>query len=172
MDLSIATDYACDHGDPSPYLRRIADAGFTHVHWCHCWCGDHLYSPDEDIAQIGNWLSEFGLRLLDLHGSIGETRNWASADEAVRQGGLELVRNRVDMTARLGGDAVVMHIPDVPSCPPLHRSLDELRTTCASAASGWPWRTASTRPCARSWMPTSRSTWDSATIPATATSTA
>lgn len=126
MELSIATDYACDHGDPSPYLRRIADAGFTHVHWCHCWCGDHLYSAGE-VTQIARWLSDFGLRLLDLHGSIGATRNWASADEAVRQGGLELVRNRVDMTARLGGDAVVMHVPDVPSCPPLHKSLDELR---------------------------------------------
>lgn len=126
MDLSIATDYACDHGDPSPYLRRIADAGFTHVHWCHQWCVDDLYT-DEDIAQIGRWLKDFGLRLLDLHGSIGKTRNWASADEAVRQGGIELVKNRVDMTARLGGDAVVMHIPEVPGCPPLHRTLDELR---------------------------------------------
>ncbi len=125
--LSIATDYAADTGDPSPYLKRIADAGFTHVHWCHQWCTDFVYM-DSEIAQIGKWLKEYGLQLLDLHGSVGPEKNWHSSREYERAAGVELVKNRIDMTARLGGDAVVMHIPGEPGSEPLHRSLSELES--------------------------------------------
>ena len=124
--LSLTTDYAnVDRGDPSPYLRRIADAGFTHVHWCHHWNTDFVYARPE-IEQIGRWLDEYGLKLLDLHASVGPEKNWFSANEWERQAGVELVKNRIEMTARLGGDAVVMHISGQPGWAPLHRSLDEL----------------------------------------------
>ncbi|HDS74891.1 MAG TPA: sugar phosphate isomerase/epimerase [Firmicutes bacterium] len=123
--LSIATDYAADKGDPSPYLRRIADAGFTHVHWCHQWNTDFVYM-DAEIEQIGKWLNEYGLELLDLHGSVGPEKSWLSAREYERLAGVALVKNRIEMTARLGGDAVVMHIPGEPGSEPLHRSLSEL----------------------------------------------
>ncbi|MEJ5198587.1 MAG: sugar phosphate isomerase/epimerase family protein [Anaerolineae bacterium] len=124
--LSITTDYACvDKGDPSPYLRRIADAGFTHVHWCHHWNTDFIYSRWE-IEQIGRWLNEYGLKLLDLHAPVGPEKNWASEKEWERLAGVEIVRNRIEMTARLGGDAVIMHLPNVPGWEPLRRSLDEL----------------------------------------------
>lgn len=123
--LSVTTDYMKDKGDPSPYLRRIADAGFTHVHWCHQWCTDFLYSRSE-IEQIGRWLAEYGLRLLDLHASAGSEKNWASPREYERQAGVELVQNRIEMTARLGGDVAIMHVPDEPGSDPLRRSLDEL----------------------------------------------
>ncbi len=111
MDLSITTDYAKDKGCPEPYLRKIAEAGFTHVHWCHQWNTDFVYS-DCEIEQIGKWLREFGLRLLDLHGSIGPEKSWCSSREYERLAGIELVRNRIAMTARLGGDVVIMHAPE------------------------------------------------------------
>jgi len=126
MQLSITTDYAKDTGDPSPYLKAIADAGFTHVHWCHHWNTDFLYSTWE-IDQIRKWLADCGLKLLDLHASVGPEKNWASPREYARQAGVELVRNRIEMTAQLGGDVVIMHIPAEPGCNPLRRSLDELR---------------------------------------------
>jgi len=125
MDLSVTTDYAKDTGDPSPYLRRIADAGFTHVHWCHEWNTDFLYSLPE-IEQVRGWLAGCGLRVLDLHGSVGPQRNWAAACEDERLAGVELARNRIEMTARLGADVTVMHIPEQPGCEPLRRSLAEL----------------------------------------------
>jgi sugar phosphate isomerase/epimerase len=130
--LSLTTDYARDKGDPSPYLRRIADAGFSHVHWCHQWNTDFLYAGCE-VAQIAAWLREYGLALLDLHGSVGPEKNWAAAEEYRRLAGVELVRNRLEMTARLGGAVVIMHAgiaasPDrtVPAWDSLRRSLDEL----------------------------------------------
>ncbi|HSV72964.1 MAG TPA: sugar phosphate isomerase/epimerase family protein [Chthonomonadales bacterium] len=131
--LSVTTDYATDRGCPEPYLRRIADHGFSHVHWCHQWNTDFLYSEPE-IAQIERWMRETGLGLTDLHASEGVEKRWTSAREYERQAGVELVRNRVEMTARLGGDVAIMHIGSVPEGPDaaarfwdqLWRSLDEL----------------------------------------------
>jgi len=134
--LSMTTDYARSTGDPSPHLRRIANAGFTHVHWCHQWNTDFLYSRCE-VEQIAAWLREYGLALLDLHGSVGPEKNWAAAEEYRRLAGVELVRNSLEMTARLGGEVVIMHAgliasPDgtVPAWGPLRKSLDELES-CA-----------------------------------------
>ncbi|MCS7061053.1 MAG: sugar phosphate isomerase/epimerase family protein [Anaerolineae bacterium] len=132
MALSLTTDYAADTGNPEPYLRRIAEAGFSHIHWCHHWNTDFIYLPSE-IAQIKRWLRTFGLQLLDTHGSDGKEKRWASPFEYERLAGVELVKNRIDFTAALGGDAVVMHIPDQNEradnpfvWDQVRRSLDEL----------------------------------------------
>ena len=125
MKLSITTDYAKDTGDPSPYLERIADAGFSHVHWCHQWNTDFWYSKWE-LDQIQKWLTEYGLKLLDLHGSMGREKNWASEREYERLAGVELVKNRIEMAARLQSDVIIMHVPAWPACDSLRRSLDEL----------------------------------------------
>lgn len=106
--LSMTSDYVADHGDPEPYLRAMADAGFTHVHWCHHWRSDFLYT-DSEIEQIGCWLQTYGLKLSDTHGSEGIEKFWYAPQEYARLAGVELVKNRIDFTARLGGDAVVMH---------------------------------------------------------------
>ena len=45
--LSITTDYLKDTGDPEPYLKKISAAGFTHIHWCHEWDTDFIYSESE-----------------------------------------------------------------------------------------------------------------------------
>ena len=122
--LALTTDYVSSHGDATPYLRRIAAAGFTHVHWCHEWNTDYEYSPAE-IDFLHQRLTECGLQLLDLHGSAGQARRWFAADEAERQAGVTLVQNRIAMTARLGGQTVVMHAA-ADALDPLRRSLDAL----------------------------------------------
>jgi sugar phosphate isomerase/epimerase len=132
MMLSIDTGYARAEGSPQPYLCQIADAGFTHVHWVHHWNGDFIYSSAE-IEQISAWLRAFGLQLLDLHAPDGVEKSWSSVREYERLAGVEMVRNRIDMTARLGGDAIVMHLLHL-SEPSLgeqrwaqvRKSLDEL----------------------------------------------
>jgi len=108
--LSLTTDYAKDVGCPEPYLRRIAEAGFTHVHWGHQWTGEFLYTSPE-IAQIKAWLAEFGLALNDLHASLGMEKNYGSTKEYERQAGVLLVANRLEMTAELGADVAVLHMP-------------------------------------------------------------
>lgn len=126
MNLSLTTDYAKDTGSPEPYLRAIAETGFTHIHWCHHWNTDFLYSTAE-INQIGAWLRECNLILLDIHGSDGQEKRYASAHEYERLAGVELVRNRIEMAAALGADAVVMHIPGKPDKVHEGTSWDALR---------------------------------------------
>ena len=110
--LSMATDYAACAQSPLPYLERIAEAGFTHVHWCHHWSTDFLYSESE-VAQIARWLEELGLGVTDVHGSSGQEKAWMSLEEYRQLAGVELTENRMRMAARLGADVVVMHIPSL-----------------------------------------------------------
>jgi sugar phosphate isomerase/epimerase len=92
-----------------------------------------MYMPAE-IAQIAAWLAAFGLQLNDLHASDGEEKKWVSSREYERRAGVELVRNRIAMTAELGGDVIVMHLGDEPKerkaqtafWTQLRRSLGEL----------------------------------------------
>jgi sugar phosphate isomerase/epimerase len=129
--LSITTIYAADSGDPFPYLRRIADAGFTHVLWSHHGYDDFTYTPD-DIAQVHTWLSAYNLSLLDIHGSCGVERVWCSPREEQRQAGVKLVESRIELAARLSARVVIMHTgqPDPRDPQPywtaIYRSLDEL----------------------------------------------
>lgn len=107
--LSITTDYVTDRGNPQPYLKAIAEAGFSHIHWCHQWNTDFVYMEPE-VEQIQKWLAEYGLQLLDIHGSDGVEKSWISPLEHQRLAGMELVRNRIDFAYNLGSDTVVMHI--------------------------------------------------------------
>ena len=111
MKIAIATDYVSSTGDPAPRLRLIAEAGFTHIHWCHQWCTDFLYTPPE-LAEIAARLREYDLSLLDIHGSAGVEKCWYSTVEHQRKAGVELVRNRLEMMQELHGEgALMMHIP-------------------------------------------------------------
>ena len=131
--LSMTTDYKKDVGCPEPYLRRIAEAGFTHVHWCHHWNSDFIYSQAE-IDQIARWLKAYGLQLNDLHASDGVEKCWVSPLEYERLAGVELVKNRMNMAAQLGSDVIIMHVDPEPEeaqekvifWNQLQKSLDEL----------------------------------------------
>lgn len=139
MDIAINTDILCSTNSPEPYLELIAEAGFTHLHWCHHWNSDFFYTSSE-ISRIALWLKEYGLKLLDIHGSAGKEKCFFSNIEYVRQAGVELVLNRVRMFAELGGEGgLILHIPSMRSnctpeelavyplyVEPLMRSLDEL----------------------------------------------
>ena len=118
-------------------MRHIAAAGWRWVHWCHQWDSDFLYGPHE-LAQIERWLAEFGLRVLDIHGSAGQEKSWGSPQEYERLAGVDLVINRVEMASRLGCGVVIMHAPDIPADPAagtaawdrFRRSLDEVEPHC------------------------------------------
>lgn len=114
MALSITADYLTNVGCPEPYLRRIAHAGFSHVHWAFQWSTDFIYSQYE-VDRIEAWLKEYGLKLLDLHASQGVEKNYYSLREYERLAGVELVKNRIEMAARLNSGVVILHVPEEPS---------------------------------------------------------
>ena len=131
--LSITTDYVQDFGSPGPYLKRIAEAGFSHIHWCHHWHTDFVYS-DPEVDQIAAWMHDYSLQLCDLHASAGVEKSWTSSREYERLAGVELVKNRIAMAARLESDVIIMHVPAEPEeaeenevfWTQLHKSLDAL----------------------------------------------
>lgn len=131
--LAMTSDYASGKGDPEPYLRAIAEAGFCSVHWCHQWNTDFLYG-DAEIEHIVRLMGELGLAMNDIHASHGEEKAWGSPVEYQRRAGVELVRNRIDMARRLACDVVILHLPacyhDAARWPAtwdaVRRSLDEL----------------------------------------------
>ena len=122
--FSITTDYVTSYGSPQPYLQRIAEAGFTHIHWCHHWDTDFLYTEPE-IAQIQRWLREYHLQTLNLHASAGREKSWESELEYARLAGVELVRNRLRMAARLGADVIVLHASTPANLEYQRRSLSQ-----------------------------------------------
>ncbi len=138
MQIAINTDIVTSTGSPQPWLEAVSKAGFTHLHWCHQWCTDYMYGKYE-LAQIKKWLKEYGLTLLDIHGSQGMEKYYCSPVEYIRKEGVTLVQNRIEMLAELEGTGtLMMHIPCVTARSPeyprqnaeaLKRSLDEL-TPC------------------------------------------
>ncbi len=105
---SVNTDIENDKGYPFGVFRQIAEAGFTHIHWGHQWNTDFIYTSPE-IDEIKKHLNIFGLSLSDTHASSGVEKCWYSPVEHERLAGVELVKNRIFLTAVLGGDAVVLH---------------------------------------------------------------
>ncbi len=138
MDIAINTDFLEGTRSPEARLKAISEAGFTHLHWCHQWNSDFFYSTSE-LKQYAKWFQDFGLQLLDIHGSAGQEKCWYSTVEYERQAGVELVINRIIMLHELGGTgSLMMHIPAfadregfdrgavLPRFEAVKRSLDEL----------------------------------------------
>jgi sugar phosphate isomerase/epimerase len=132
--LAINTDYSDDNENPEVYLKEISEAGFTHVHWCHEWNTDYIYSESE-INEIISSLKKYNLEVLDLHASEGKKVNWISEDESLRAAGIELVKNRIYMANKLSCEAIVLHFKREPKNESvkqkywdiLHKSLNELK---------------------------------------------
>ncbi len=76
------------------------------------------------------------MRLLDLHAGAGREKAWVSYRDYERQAGLELVTNRIEMTAELDSSVIVLHVPKKPDdegegdfVARLFKSLDEIEST-------------------------------------------
>lgn len=123
-ELGISSDFAGQSTKTDEIrntLKRISEAGFTHVHWCHEWDGEYLYSVYE-MRQIREWFQEFGLRAKSLHASKGSQlrttvrkeqnnrKDYTSFCEYNRLSGVELIQNRLELAYVLGAKEIVLHM--------------------------------------------------------------
>ncbi len=130
--IAIISDYRNDIPrtfELSGQLRSIAEAGFTHVHWCHDWIGTYLYA-DPEMEQIRSWFDEFGLRSKAVHASEGggaadDRKNPFSLDEYSRLAGVELIENRIELASRIGAEEIVLHLQYPPQGPNISPAADE-----------------------------------------------
>jgi sugar phosphate isomerase/epimerase len=135
MPSSINTDYLNDQNDWPEIIRQvenIARAGFTHVQWIHDWQGDYLYSKSE-MYFVRDLLRDLGLNCHTLHASEGGVRylpdpngpgsyqgrrritrnvrkDYTSTMEFVRLAGVDLIKNRVELSSLIGSSVIVLHM--------------------------------------------------------------
>ena len=155
MELAIATDYRGELSkieDMEACLREIAEAGFSHIHWCFEWIGEYIYSKAE-MYQIREWMEKYGLKAKSLHASNGSNcgdakqkghyrKDYTSEMELNRIAGRELIENRVELAHIIGATEIVLHMylpfKDFQNKPEskevfyrqVLRSLDELEPFC------------------------------------------
>lgn len=115
--LGMTSNYAASEGDPEPALRRMAEAGYKYVLWGHHAWSDYIYTAAE-VEHAARCLREHGLALADLHCPTGKEQRWGSPVEWQRLAGIELVKNRIAMAARLACGVVVCHVPTEPEGEP------------------------------------------------------
>lgn len=91
-------------------LRALRETGFTHIHFSYKWRSPHPLS-EEELEMWERALEQTGMKVLDVHGIHASGVNLWDDDEEGRARALELFRHRLEVTARLGGDAMVYHVP-------------------------------------------------------------
>lgn len=133
MGSSVNSDYNNDIHDWNEIerqVRNIAKAGFTHIQWIHDWEGEYMYSPSE-MFQVRDLLNECGLNAHTIHATEGAVRvtkvngeltfvnrhryhgvrkDYTSTNEYIRLAGVDLLKNRIDLCAAIGANAMVLHM--------------------------------------------------------------
>ncbi|MCH8474618.1 MAG: sugar phosphate isomerase/epimerase [Opitutales bacterium] len=97
----------------SPYrenLQRIREAGFTHLHLSHAWTRPEVLT-EEECQKLEEDLRATGIQVLDVHGCHPKNTNTWSPTKEARDKAIRLLRHRLRLTKRLGGDAMVYHVP-------------------------------------------------------------
>jgi|GEM_PF-1520496 len=104
------SDKAFNGGAIADNLQALRAAGFTHLHFSHKWRTADWMTPEE-IDQWQHDLQASGIAVLDVHGChVSGVELWDEDPEA-RSGAIDFFRHRLAVTKRLGGDAMVYHVP-------------------------------------------------------------
>lgn len=122
MNISVTSDCFTSVQNPAPVLFQLAEAGFSHVMWCHHWNDDFLYTAPE-LRDIKRVLAEANLSLLDIHATHGQEKCCWSTEEYQREAGALLILNRLEMLQELEGTGVIVLHP-----PVIRAASDEAET--------------------------------------------
>ncbi|MDR1900529.1 MAG: sugar phosphate isomerase/epimerase [Treponema sp.] len=135
MPSSVNSDYNNDLNNWPEIIRQvenIARAGFTHTQWIHDWQGDYLYSRSEmyfvrDLLRLnglgGHTLhaTEGGIRVAKRPDGTSEfcnryrlltdiRKDYTSTTEFIRLAGVDLIKNRIDLSSLIGARGMVLHM--------------------------------------------------------------
>lgn len=133
MEIALATDWGILENSPESMeeqLKKLHEAGVSHVHWCYDWDFEYFYSKWEMI-QIKELLNKYSIKVKGVHATEGNTRcrvkdgkplflnrtrmrdnrkDITSIHEYNRLAGVELVQNRVELAHLLGATEIVLHL--------------------------------------------------------------
>ena len=114
MQLSITTDIFNYSLKPSldEKLALFKRHGFDYIHWCDNWDDDVIYSTEEMKKHVHS-IKDAGLKCLDVHGTAAGIFRVDSLNPEGWRGYVKLLENRIKFCHELGGDAVVVHPPQL-----------------------------------------------------------
>jgi sugar phosphate isomerase/epimerase len=92
-------------------FQFFKEYGFEFIHWCDDWNTGVFYTH-RDIERFRQLLDSAGLQCLDVHGTATSTISLDSLDAKVINRYIQLLENRIEFCAAVGGDAVVVHPPN------------------------------------------------------------
>lgn len=132
-EVAIANDYLGSDkriSEIEKRLEKIAEAGFTHVHWGNDWSGPYFYSYHE-MCYFAKLLDKFHLKAKGVHATEGvqrfqptssslnrkwgdirfldDRKNFLSDNEYSRKAGVEIIKNRMDLAEMIGAEEIVLH---------------------------------------------------------------
>lgn len=92
-------------------LKLFRKYGFEYLHWCDDWANDKMYNRSE-MNDYRELLEDVGLKCLDVHGTATRRYSIDAHDPDDHKIYIKLLENRIEFTAIVGGDVVVVHPPD------------------------------------------------------------
>ena len=93
-------------------FQLFRDFGFKYLHWCEDWNTKTVYTRQQ-MTSYHELLDSFGLTCLDVHGVATTTFHLGTREKSVKDRYVQLLENRIVFCSEVGGDAVVIHPPDV-----------------------------------------------------------
>ena len=133
LQTSINSDYNNDipqWPEIEHQLKCIADAKFTHTSWIHDWDGDYMYSASE-MKYARDLVNGYGMIAHTHHASEGSKgssvvdnriipdpgercpnirKDYTSPNKYLREAGVDLLKNRIELCRHLGAGAMVLHM--------------------------------------------------------------
>lgn len=133
LATSLNSDYNNDFHDWGAIehqVKCLAEAKFTHTQWIHDWEGEYMYSRCE-MFQARDLLNHYGIKAHTIHATEGGDRSkmvdgrkvpnvrerctrirkdYTSLNSYLRQAGVDLLKNRIDLCAAIGAEAMVLHM--------------------------------------------------------------
>lgn len=110
---SVNTDYNNDiqnWTDIEHQIRCLAETGFTHTSWMHNWNGEYIYSSSE-MFYVRDLLRHYGLKSHTIHATEGGfCKDYKSSNGYIREAGVDLLKNRIDLCTHIGADTMVLHM--------------------------------------------------------------
>lgn len=139
-------------------LQFVHDAGFTHINW-NPDAGHSYQLANAEIEFTAKLVRESGLKVKSVHASNGRNqvlelraprgrlpvfenrKDIGSSHEWQRKGGIELLKNRIDLASALSSPDIVLHVDitdevflsaasEAEFFDPFWRSFDELADYC------------------------------------------
>jgi len=117
-------------------FQLFVDFGFKYLHWCEDWNKGTIYTRQQ-MESYCELLDSFGWTCIDVHGVATTTYHLGVREKSAIDMYIQLLENRLEFCSIVGGDAIVIHPPNVEKTDEIEDSLkrslhifEQVRSLC------------------------------------------